>query len=187
VTSFQRIARETLYEGKILRLYRDRVLIRSQAGAEDGRPREQEVTLEHVEHQGAACAVPFLDDARILMLRQFRYSAGGEIWEVPAGKLDGGEPPEECIRRELVEETGYSAGRLELLTTLIMTPGMSDERCAVFEATELTAGRANTAHDEFLEVVEMPLHEALRRVERGEIQDAKTVVGILLAARRRGL
>jgi ADP-ribose pyrophosphatase len=178
---FERTGRETIYAGKMLRLHRDRVAVRPPE-----RP-DKVLELEHVEHPGAACVVPFLDAERILLLRQFRYSAGGEIWEVPAGKLDGGEPPEACVRRELVEETGYFPRKLELLATLIMTPGFSDERCTVFEATELERGEANAADDEFLTLVEVPLVEAVNMVEEGVIQDAKTVAGVLLAARRRGV
>lgn len=179
---FERRRRETLYEGKILRAYRDDIAVRPA----DGAP-ERVLRLEHVEHPGAACVVAFLDGERVLLMHQFRYSAGGEIWEIPAGKLDGGEPPEECASRELVEEAGYSPGKLELLGTLIMTPGFSNERCAIFEATELEAREASPADDEFFTLVEMPLGRAVEMVERGEIQDAKTVAGLLLAARRRGL
>ncbi|MFN2433284.1 MAG: NUDIX hydrolase [Gemmatimonadota bacterium] len=176
---FERRERETIYEGRMLRLYKDRVAVRP-----DGRG-EQVLELEQVEHPGAACAVAFLDPERILLLRQFRYSAGGEIWEVPAGKLDGGEPAEACIRRELVEETGYHPGTLEHLGTLIMTPGFSDERCAVFLARDLEKRESAVADDEFLQVLELPFEEAVGMVEEGVIQDAKTVAGLLLVARRR--
>ena len=179
---FERIGRETLYEGKLLRAYRDLVAVRP----DDGGP-ERTLELEHVEHPGAVCIVPFLDGERILLLRQFRYSAGGLLWELPAGKLDGGEPAEECARRELVEEAGHFPGRLDHLTTLIPTPGFCDERITIFEASELEPRRAQPAEDELFTVVEIPLGEAVRMVERGEIQDAKSVVGLLLAARRRGL
>ena len=178
---FERRERTTVYEGKMLRLYKDRVAVRPG----DGRG-ERILELEQVEHPGAACAVAFLDDDRILLLRQFRYSASGEIWEVPAGKLDGGEAPEDCIRRELVEETGWRPRRLQHLATLIMTPGFSDERCAVFLATELEKGASDVADDEFLEVHEVPFERALAMVEAGEVRDAKSVCGLLLAARRRG-
>lgn len=180
MTEFHRSGRESVYEGKVLRVYRDCVEVRRRAGTV-----VQTLTLEHVEHPGAACVVPFLDRERILLLRQFRYSAGGEIWEIPAGKLDGDEPMEQCARRELLEETGYHPGKLELLGTLIMTPGFSDERCAIFAATELEKRQANAADDEFLEVIEMPFAEAVAMVEEGLIQDSKTVAGLLLAARRR--
>ena len=179
---FERREREALYEGKMFRAYRDRVAVRPR-----DRSGERILELEKVEHAGAACAVPFLDSGRVLLVRQFRYAAGGEIWEVPAGKLDPGEPPEDCIRRELVEEAGYHPGKLALLATLIMTPGFSDERCSVFEATELEPRQAAPAADEFLSLVEVALEEAVEMVQRGAIQDAKTVVGLLMAARRRGL
>jgi ADP-ribose pyrophosphatase len=179
---FDRTARDVIYEGKVLRVYRDRVAVRREPGGEP-----HELRLEHVEHPGAACAVPFLDDERILLLRQFRYSAGGEIWEAPAGKLDDGEPPEACIRRELVEETGWFPRRLELLATLIMTPGFSDERCTLFEARDLERRDPATAEDEFLTPVELTLVEAVEMVQEGVIQDAKTVAALLLAARRRGI
>lgn len=178
----ERTAREVLYEGKVLRVYRDRVAVRREPG---GTPHE--MTLEHVEHPGAACAVPFLDDERILLLRQFRYSAGGELWEAPAGKLDDGEAPEDCIRRELVEETGWFPRRLELLATLVMTPGFSDERCTLFEAGDLEVREASAAEDEFLRPVELRLVEAVEMVQEGVIQDSKTVAALLLAARRRGI
>jgi ADP-ribose pyrophosphatase len=179
---FRRTGRTSVYEGKILRVFRDDVEVRPG----DGRA-GRTLHLEHVEHPGAACVVPFLDDERILLLRQFRYSAGGELWEIPAGKLDGLEPPEACAERELVEEAGYHPGKLERLGTLIMTPGFSDERCTIFAATALQPRQPNAADDEFFSVVEMPFVRALEMVEEGEIKDAKTVAGLLLAARRRGL
>ncbi|MBA2564131.1 MAG: NUDIX hydrolase [Gemmatimonadetes bacterium] len=178
---FERRQREKMYDGRMLRLYRDRVAVRPPGG--EG---EKVLELEHVEHPGAACAVAFLDADRILLLRQFRYSAGGEIWEVPAGKLDGDEAPRACIERELVEETGWHPRRLEHLGTLIMTPGFSDERCSVFEARDLEKREPQTAEDEFLQVLEIPFDEAVNMVEEGVIQDAKTVAALLLAARRRG-
>ncbi|HEY7530009.1 MAG TPA: NUDIX hydrolase [Gemmatimonadota bacterium] len=178
----ERIARDVLYEGKVLRVYRDRVRVRR-----DPNDAPHEMVLEHVEHPGAACAVPFLDDDRILLLRQFRYSAGGELWEAPAGKLDDGEAPEACIRRELVEETGWFPRRLEPLATLVMTPGFSDERCALFEARDLERREPATADDEFLTPVELRLSEAVEMVQEGLIQDSKTVAALLLAARRRGM
>jgi ADP-ribose pyrophosphatase len=172
---FERTAREVVYEGRVVRLFKDRVRVEPGDGSA---PRTLE--LEHIEHPGAACVVPFLDDGRILMLRQFRYSAGGELWELPAGKLDGHEPAEACARRELEEETGWVPRRLEHLSTLVMVPGYCDERIAIFAARDLVPGRANVGADELLRVIEMPLADALDRVRRGEITDAKTVAGLLL-------
>jgi ADP-ribose pyrophosphatase len=174
---FERVGRELVYDGRILRVFRDKVRV----DPGDGSPARQ-LELEHIEHPGAACDVPFLDDGRVVLIRQFRYSAGGVIWELPAGKLDGGEPPEACARRELEEETGWVAGRLERLATLIMTPGFCDERIAVFAARELRRGMAHVDSDELLTVAEVGLEEALAMVRDGRIADAKTVAGLLLAA-----
>lgn len=173
---FERTGREIVYDGRILRVFRDRVRVQPDDGSH-----ERSLVLEHIEHQGAACVVPFLDAERIVLIRQFRYSAGGELWELPAGKLDDGEPPERCAFRELEEETGWVPGRLEHLATLIMTPGFCDERIAIFAARELRRGMTHVDDDELLTVVEMPLSEAVAMVKRGEIVDAKTVAGLLLA------
>jgi ADP-ribose pyrophosphatase len=175
---FERVARESVYDGRILHVFRDRVRVEP----DDGSPARL-LELEHIEHPGAACVVPFLDDGRVVLIRQFRYTAGGELWELPAGKLDGGEPPEVCARRELEEETGFVAGRLVHLATLIMTPGFCDERIAIFAAHDLRPGTPHVDDDELLTVQELPLAEAVAMVERGAIVDAKTVAGLLLAAR----
>jgi ADP-ribose pyrophosphatase len=121
----------------------------------------------------------------LLMLRQFRYAAGGELYEIPAGRPDSDtEPWEVCARRELEEETGFRAGSLEYLTGIWTTPGFTDELIHLFLARDLTPGKVATDADEFLEVVRMPLSEALDRIDRGEISDAKTICAIGVAARR---
>jgi ADP-ribose pyrophosphatase len=143
--------------------------------------------LEMVRHPGASAVVPFLsdpagDDPQVLLVRQYRYAADGYLYEIPAGRLDAGEDPADCARRELREETGCTAERVELLMTLFTTPGFTDEKIHIFLATGLTAGDSAREADEFMEMVPMPLSRALEMVERGEIQDAKTVVGLLYAA-----
>lgn len=149
--------------------------------------------LEIVRHVGAAAVLPLATtpdecDAGtppcVILLKQYRHATGGTIWEVPAGKLDGAESPEACARRELREETGISARRLEPLTTLWTTPGFTDERIHLFIATDLTFGATDREGHEFIETRTLALGDALRMVERGEIDDAKTVVCLLLAARR---
>lgn len=143
--------------------------------------------LEMVRHPGASAIVPFLgdphgEDPQILMLKQYRYAADGFVYEIPAGKLDGGEDPARCAARELLEETGCRAERLEPLTTIYTTPGFTDEVIHLFMATGLTAG--DTAHEEheFITIERMTLSRALEMIERGEIVDGKTVCGILFAA-----
>ncbi|MBP6774989.1 MAG: NUDIX hydrolase, partial [Gemmatimonadaceae bacterium] len=103
-------------------------------------------------------------------------------YEIPAGRLDAGESPTECAHRELAEETGYRAERVEHLFTMFTTPGFTDEKIHLFLATGLTAGESNREADEFLELVPTRLSRALSMVEQGEIQDAKTALALLYAA-----
>jgi ADP-ribose pyrophosphatase len=137
-------------------------------------------TLEMFRHPGASAVAPFIDDPadenpRVLLIRQFRHAADGYIWEVPAGRLDPGEAPEACARRELEEETGMVAERLERLTTIHTTPGFTDERIHLFLARGLSAGRQDREADEFLELKEVRWREVLELIRRGEISDGKTL------------
>jgi ADP-ribose pyrophosphatase len=116
------------------------------------------------------------------LLRQYRYAALGVLYEVPAGRLDAGEAPLACAHRELLEETGCRAGRMEHLFTMYTTPGFTDEKIHLYLAAELTAGEAQREADEFIELERVPLSRALEMIERGEIQDAKTALAILYAA-----
>jgi ADP-ribose pyrophosphatase len=122
-------------------------------------------------------------DPEILLLRQFRYAAGGLIYQIPAGRPDrGGEPWEDVARRELEEETGYTAGRLRRLTTIYTTPGFTDERIHLFLATGLTRGTTNLDEDEFAEVVPMRLSAVLDAVDDGRIIDGKSLCALLFYA-----
>lgn len=143
--------------------------------------------LEMLRHSGASAVVPFLsdpagDDPQILLLRQYRYAAEGYLYEIPAGRLDPGEDPLACARRELREETGCDAAEVEFLTTFLTTPGFTDERIHIFMATGLTQGEATREADEFLETCPMPLSRALGMVKSGEINDGKTIIGLLFVA-----
>ena len=166
-----------VYTGKVLNLDIDRVRF------PDGSVGE----LEMIRHSGASAVVPFLgdpagDDPQLLLIKQYRYAANGYLYELPAGRLDPGEAPEECARRELREETGCSAERVELLYTMYTTPGFTDERIHLFLATGLTHGETGHESDEFLTVETVPLSQALEMIRDGLIQDAKTALGILYAA-----
>jgi ADP-ribose pyrophosphatase len=135
-------------------------------------------------HPGASAVVPFLDDPqgpdpRVLLIRQFRHAADGFIWEVPAGRLDPGEAPETCARRELEEETGMRAGTLERLTTIYTTPGFTDERIHLFLAHGLVEGEHHREADEFMEVHPLRWSAVLELVRQGEVQDAKTLTSLL--------
>ena len=143
--------------------------------------------LEMIRHSGASAIVPFLSDPRgedpqVLMIRQYRYAADGYLYEIPAGRLDKGENPRDCAARELKEETGCTAEHFDHLITIYTTPGFTDEKIHLFMATGLVAGETKHEVDEFLDLHPMRLSRALEMVEAGEIQDAKTVIGLLFAA-----
>ena len=143
--------------------------------------------LEIIRHSGASAVIPFLgdpagDDPVILLIRQYRYAADGFIYEIPAGRLEPGEPPEECARRELREETGCTAAHLEHLYTMFTTPGFTDEKIHLFAATGLERGESELEADEFVEVVPMATSAALRMIQDGTISDGKTALSILYAA-----
>lgn len=143
--------------------------------------------LEMIRHPGASAVVPFLSDPRgndpqVLMIRQYRYAADGYLYEIPAGRLNPGENPRDCAARELKEETGCTAELFEHLLTMYTTPGFTDEKIHLFMATGLVSGETNHEADEFLDLHPMLLSRALEMVEAGEIQDAKTALGLLFAA-----
>jgi ADP-ribose pyrophosphatase len=140
--------------------------------------------LEMIRHSGAAAVVPFLDppgtaDPRVLMLRQFRHAADGYLWEIPAGRLEPGEPPESCARRELREEAGMTAGTLTPLTSILTTPGFTDELIHLFSASNLSPVPTAREPDEFMEVHEIRWSEVGRRIRQGEIRDAKTLTALM--------
>lgn len=143
--------------------------------------------LDIVRHPGAAAVVPFVSDSDVLLIRQYRHAAGGTILEVPAGKLDPGEPPETCAARELAEEAGQRPGRLVRTGAIWTTPGFCDERIHLFAAFELAPVPRNPDDDELIEVLRVPLGEALRLVWSGELSDAKSALALLYAARHLGL
>src|SRR5688500_18242210 len=149
---------------------------------------EGELTYQRevVHHPGSAVIVPIFDDATVALVRQYRHPAVRYLLEVPAGTLDKGERPEIGAARELKEELGLVAARLEKLSEFFVSPGFCEEKMWVFLATELTEGKQNPDEDEVLEVVRLPLIDALEMITSGEIQDAKTIIGLMLAAPRVG-
>ena len=168
------VSTSRLYPGRVVNLDLDTVRF----------PDDSIGQLEMLRHPGAAAVVPFLDppggaDPRVVLIRQFRHAADGYIWEVPAGRLDGGEPPEVCAARELEEETGMRARRLERLTTIYTTPGFTDERIHLFLADGLDPGAEHREADEFMELHTLRWSQVLGMIERGEIADGKTLVSLL--------
>ena len=150
--------------------------------------REGELTYQRevVHHNGSAVIVPIFDDATVALVRQYRHPAVRYLLEVPAGTLAKGERPEIGAARELKEELGVVAGRLEKLSEFFVSPGFCEEKMWVYLATELSEGEQALEDDEILDVVRMPIADALEMITSGEIQDAKTIVALMLAAPRVG-
>ena len=172
-----RVSSTRRYTGRVISLDEDQVRF----------PDGSIGALEMVRHPGASAVVPLLgavDDAdpELVLIRQYRYAAEGYLYEIPAGRLDPGETPADCARRELLEETGYRAEQVESLFTMFTTPGFTDEKIHLFLATGLEAGEHRREADEFLELVPTRLSRALSMIERGEIQDAKTALALLYTA-----
>ncbi|MDP9205483.1 MAG: NUDIX hydrolase [Gemmatimonadota bacterium] len=172
-----RIDSRRIYTGKVISMDMDTVRF------PDGSIGE----LEMIRHPGASAVVPFLSDPRgedpqVLMIRQYRYATEGYLLEIPAGRLNPGENPHDCARRELKEETGCSTQQIDHLFTMYTTPGFTDEKIHLFMATGLVAGEARHEADEFLDLEPMLFSRALKLVEVGDIKDAKTVLGLLFAA-----
>jgi ADP-ribose pyrophosphatase len=149
-------------------------------------PNGRELWLDIVHHPGAAAVVPFTGEGEVALIRQYRHAAGGAILEVPAGKLDAGEAPELCAARELAEEAGYRAGRLVALGRIWTTPGFTDEVIHLFAAFDLTRTATRPEDDEVIEVMRVPLEEALDLIWRGELRDAKSALALIQAARHVG-
>ena len=159
---------KNIFKGRVLTLNLETVTL----------PNGATVELEIVRHPGAASIVPLKDDGTVILIRQFRLAAGGFIYEIPAGKLHPGEDPRDCAARELEEEIGYRATRLEKIGTFFTAPGFTDEVMHLFKATGLVPSQQQLDHDEVLEVIEMPLEKAVALIQDGTIRDAKTIIGL---------
>lgn len=172
-----RTATRRVYSGRVVNLDVDTVRY----------PNGQSGELEMIRHPGAAAVLPVLsagDDPQLLLIRQYRYAAGGPIWEIPAGRLEPGESPEECARRELLEEAGATARRWRRLTTIFTTPGFTDERIHLFAASDLVV-KPESQHreaDEFIELKALPISQVLGMIRDGELVDGKTAVAVLFFA-----
>lgn len=163
-----------VFNGRILRLTVE----------EHSLPDGRSARFEMVRHPGGAAVLPVLADGSLVLIRQWRPSVASFIVEIPAGRLEQGETPEQCVRRELEEEVGYSARCVESLGRMLVAAGYCDEVVHLFAASGLEAVPRSLEQDEFIEVFTCSLEQALRMVERGEIPDAKTQLALLLYARR---
>lgn len=136
-------------------------------------------TRELIKHPGAVVVIPFVDKDHIVLLRQFRYAVKGDLWEIPAGTLEPGEPTLDCAKRELEEETGFRAKKWKFLTRFYSAPGICNEVMTLYSAQDLLPGRKNLDHDEWIDHRVVSFKELMRMVRRGTIADGKTLVGIL--------
>ncbi len=167
-----------IYKGRIVDLRVERVTL----------PNGTTVDLELMHHAGASAVVAVDDAEQVVLIRQYRHAAGGYVWELPAGVLEAGEPPEHCAGRELREETGVVAERLERLSSIFTTPGFCNERIHLYLGRGLTReAHAHDADEVIAEIRWLPLREALHMVRQGEVVDGKTIAGLYLAAAALGL
>ena len=150
------------------------------------REHDQTYFREVVHHPGSAVILPAFDDGTIALVKQYRHPAVKYLLELPAGTLNEGERPEEGAARELEEELGVRAGKIEKLSEFFVSPGFCEEKMWLYLATELTESEQRLEADEFIEVLRLPLERALQMITDGEIEDAKTIIGLLLAAPRLG-
>ncbi len=167
----KQISSQTVFTGKILTVRYDKVRL----------PNGHEATREVVAHPGAVAVVPVTADGDVILVRQYRYPVAQELLEIPAGKLDKGEQPEACAHRELEEETGYRAGRLEHLATFYTGPGFTDEIMHLYLARDLVPTAQNPDEDEFVNIEQYTPAQLKAMMAEKKIIDAKTLVGLLMA------
>ena len=165
----KKISSKKIFQGKLINLHIDEVTL----------PNGKTGTREWVDHPGAACVVPILPSGEICLIRQYRYALNQEFIEIPAGKLDKGEAPQDCAKRELLEETGYSASKLTFLTKIYPAIGFSNEVMWIYLGEDLIKTQGQLDSDEFLEITPLPAKEAYYMVKSGQIVDVKSIIGIM--------
>ena len=160
---------EKIFSGRLIDLYFDHIEL----------PNGKLSTREWIKHPGPVCIIPILPNGNLCLIRQYRYGPRAEFIEIPAGKLDVGEDPLVCAKRELEEEIGYIAGKLTFLTNIHPAIGFSNEKMWVYLAEDLILSKQNLDQDEFLELYPIPVKKAIDLIYEGKITDVKTVIGIL--------
>jgi ADP-ribose pyrophosphatase len=171
----KKLSSEQVFDGTLLKVYRDAVRL----------PDGSAATREYIKHPGAVAVVPLFEDGRVLLERQFRYPHHREFIEVPAGKLDPGEPPLDTAKRELLEETGYVAAQWTRVGVIHTAIAYTDEAIEIFLARRLEERERKLDAGEFLETFSVPFEEAVEMIRDGRITDAKTVSALLLVERWR--
>lgn len=165
------LSSKLVFDGNLLKVYSDKVEL----------PNGKEAEREYIKHPGAVAVVPITEGGKIVLVRQYRYATGKALLEIPAGKLDKGEKPEECALRELEEETGYVAKKLQKLSSIYTTPGFTDEIIHLYIAENLTFAKQNLDEDEFLNVEIYTKDEVKKMIMDGRINDSKSMLALLLA------
>lgn len=166
---YEKVSQNLVHQGKVVGFYEDIVKL----------PTGKTVTWDLVKHKGAAAVVPVTKDGKILLVRQYRNALDVETLEIPAGGIEEGETALQCVTREIEEETGYKAGRMEHLMTIITAIGFCDERIPIYIADHLIPTRQNLDDDEFIDVLEFTAEEIEEMIFDGRIIDAKTIAGVL--------
>jgi ADP-ribose pyrophosphatase len=162
------IKSELIYDGKILKLRLDDVVL----------PNGRESKREIIEHQGGVCILAIIDDF-LLFVEQYRKAIGQTIYEIPAGKLEKGEDPIECAKRELIEETGYKAGKIKKIFSFYTSPGFTDEELHLFLAEDLYEVGMNLDVDEIIKVHMIAINDIPELIRSGKIKDGKTIIALL--------
>ena len=161
----------TLHHGKVFKLIRENVTLTNGVT----------VDLDTIRHPGASAMVPFSDKNTVILIKQYRHAIGDFIWEIPAGTLAPDETPLECAKRELIEETGFSASIWKKMGEITPVPGYSDERIHIFLAANLVSSEQNLDEGEMLNVHGVMVDNAIEMIHKGIIQDGKTIAGLFMA------
>ena len=163
--------RSTIHQGRVYSLVSENVTFDNRVTTD----------VEFIKHPGAAAIIPMIDPTHVILLKQYRHALRKHIWEIPAGTIDPRESVINCAKRELTEETGFSADQWYRLGEITPVPGYSDERIHIFLATELQSAERHLDEDEIIQVHDVACEEVLDMLKRGDIQDAKSIAGLFLA------
>jgi ADP-ribose pyrophosphatase len=161
--------RSRVYTGKAIHFSVDEIIL----------PDGNKATREYVEHPGAVAVIPFIDNNQIILVKQYRYPVGAVTWEIPAGKLNKGEKPLSCVKRELAEEAGYRPRKIKKMVSFWPTPAFANEVIHIFVAHDLVQVQASPDQDEFIETETVRVKTALQWIKSGRIQDSKTIIALL--------
>lgn len=166
------LSTETIYEGKVFDVVKSKI-----------REDESEYEREIIKHSGSSVVVPVLDKNTVILVKQYRHAAKKYLLELPAGTIESDETPENCAMREIEEETGMKAGKLEKLIEFYVSPGFLTEKMHVFMATDLTESVQNLDEDENVTIEKMTFEKAFDKIRKNEFEDAKTIIGLLMAGK----